>query len=503
MKNRFYRIKTGELRKFARAAASEQVPSLLPSRFWHIYIKLEFQKQYENAETKAAGRSFVVNVARAASAAEISLRQEDGIVVEVQGSVIHCLLNDELGDMQTLRRQCRAINNALHFVFDDASTVEGWRMAADWGKTLLVRGRGIHKDDSYVSLGNAANSPAKHLYKQLAISAEEDRQLKRFMLGVRCGDAYPWHHEPLSPPISEGFKQLVSAELTEAKARQFSVTNVFSTQAKAVPEVASGGTVQFSAQPAVHATNEPSVYFGWVMRADLDGFTARVESCYDDDTELLKLGEQFESIMDTAAQFAEHHAESLIQLPWAGDNFTAAVILASAEAYRDAVETRYVEFSLDFSDAIKGITDKAGLPGWAQAAAGGDVHGNAHGNVYVGSVEFEGRRFLIGSGLGFGRSSQAFTDMKPATGELVIFEEDYRHLLKPYQAQFYNRVKGDGTDSTIFRKAALKLLALDRLRITHALATIAKPAVTPITIGVSAKAMVSSRPYANGESGLR
>lgn len=502
MKNRFYRIKTGEFRKFARAAASEQAPSLLPSRFWHIYIKLDFQKQYENAETKADGRSFVANVARAASVAEISLRQDDGIVVEVQGSVIHCLLNDDAGDIQMLRRQCRAINNALHFVFHDTSTVEGWRMAADWGKTLLVRGRGIHNDDSFVSLGNAANAPAKHLYKQLAISSEEDRQLKRYMLGVRCGDDYPWHHEPLSLQLSEDFKKAASAELIEAKARHFSVKNVLSKQAKAVPGVASGDMVQFSANPGVQATEEPSVYFGWVMRADLDGFTARVESCYDDDAALLELGEEFELIMDTAAQFAERHNESLIQLPWAGDNFTAVVTHNTVETYRDAIEQRYVEFSLDFAEAMKAITANAGLPGWAQTSAGGDVHGNAQGNVYVGSVEFEGRRFLIGAGQGVGRSNQAFTDMKPGTGELVIFDEDYPHLLKPYQNQFSNRKRNDGADSSLFRTGDVKLLMTARQQIEGVLAGVAKPAVSAVTLGGGAKVQVSSRPYANIECRL-
>ncbi|MES2595351.1 MAG: hypothetical protein V4662_08450 [Verrucomicrobiota bacterium] len=503
MTPKFHRLQTGQLREFARVASSATSPTLMPSEFWHIYIKLDFQKRYENAENKEDGRSFVKNVARAASAAEITLRQEDGLVIEVQGSVIHCLILDQSGDTNLVRQQCRAINNALHFVFSDASIVEGWRMTADWGKTLLVRGRGIHNDDSYVSLGNAANAPAKHLYAQLARPSEGERQLKRYTLGWRRGSQSPWFHEPLPVRIDEEFQKRGSTELSTAKAKDFSVTSAFTKQARAAPGIHSGGElIQLSANPSVQTQEEPSVHFGWVMRADLDGFTARVEGCYDDDSKLLRLGQDFEAIMDTAARFAAQHDELLIQLPWAGDNFTAVVTFSNRDAYQDAIERRYIEFSLDFDDALRDVTRAAALPGWAQTTAGGDVHGNAQGNVYVGSVEFEGRRFLIGAGQGVGRSAQAFSDMNPVVEELVILDEDYPLLLKPYQSEFANRRKHDGGDSTLFRKADLARLAVAHQQIENALVAVAKPAVSSVTLGSGAKAQVSSRPYATQESTL-
>jgi hypothetical protein len=197
------------------------------------------------------------------------------------------------------------------------------------------------------------------------------------------------------------------------------------------------------------------------------------------------------------------HSESLVQLPWAGDNFTAAVTFSDRDSYHAAIERRYVEFSLDFANELKCVTENAGLQGWAQTSAGGEVHGNAHGNIYVGSVSFENRRFLIGAGIGLGRTSQAFSDMKPKSGQLVIFGDDYSFLLKPYQHQFTERTKPDGTASTLFRLAEMENLATARAQITQSLVSLAQPVKTSITIGTSSAAIVSNRPYANGESRLR
>jgi hypothetical protein len=503
MNTQFYRLQEGDLRRMSRSSRLDEEPTLLPSLFWHIYIKLDFQKQYENAETKADGHAFVVSVARAAAAAELVLRGADGIVVEVQESVIHCLIHDVHKNPEAMRRQCSAIHRALEFVFSGGSKVEGWRMTADWGKTLLVRGRGIHNDDSYVSLGNAANAPAKHLYSELSVPSEVDRRLKRYMLGVRDAESNNWRHESLTVLLSEGFTKIASAELTEAKTREFHVTNMLTKEARAVRDFDSGQSlVHLRANDMVETNEAPVAFFGWVMRADLDGFTARVENCFDDDDELLVLGKKFQDIMDEGARFAGLHSELLVQLPWAGDNFTAAVTFADRDAYHFAIDRRYVEFSLDFANELKSVTANAGLQGWAQTSAGGDVHGNAHGNIYVGSVSFENRRFLIGAGVGFGRTSQAFSDMKPKSGELVIFDDDYSSLLKPYQNQFVGRTRHDGAVSTLFRKAIMADLTEARIQIDRSLSSVAQPVKTSVTIGGGLTAKVSSRPYAIFESEL-
>lgn len=496
MNEKFHRISRGELRKFARAADLSASPSLMPANFWHIYIKLEFKKQYENADTKSDGKSFVRNVMRASAAVEEVVTSADGIVVEVQGSVIHCLLPDDTCNSTDVRTQCHSINNALHLIFNDASRVEGWRMATDWGKTLLVSGRGIHDDNSYVSLGNSANAPAKYLFAQLARGSEEARSLKRFMLAWRATSSSNWIHEHLGTQVNEEFRKVASATFAEIRGKDFGVTSVLTKQARAAQDVrAQAAPVDSTGSTNGLSNGEPVVYFGWIMRADLDGFTARVEKCFDDDLELLRLGERFQKIMDEAAEFADGHDEILVQLPWAGDNFTAAVVFSEKDKYEDAIEEKLVQFSLDFSDALDDVAASAGLSGWAQSIAGGNLHGNSVGNIYIGAVEFEGRRFLIGTGQGMGRSTQGFSDMNPGPGQLAVFEDDYALLLKPYQEQLIDREKSDGSQSTLFRKGNVDNLKSARQKIRAALESVREPAKTLVTIGTSAKVLASSRDY--------
>ncbi|MES2468998.1 MAG: hypothetical protein V4675_16960 [Verrucomicrobiota bacterium] len=496
MASQLHRLLPGELQAFATASDQTLIPSMLPASFWHIYIKMDFLRQYEYAETKNDGKSFVRNVARAAKAIETVISGSDGIVVEVQGSVIHCILVDPNCNSSLLRSHCRAINNALHLVFPDSSRVEGWRMAADWGKTLLVRGRGIHNDNSYVSLGNAANAPAKHLFAQLSLGSESERKLKRFVCAWRLGGGGAWMYDVLNRQVDEDFKDKAPSKFLEIRNRDFGLKSVAAKAAQGYVHI-QNRAAPLSPQGAPNSADgeDPVVYYGWVMRADIDGFTARVEQCFDNDMKMLQLGERFEKIMEEAAVFASKHSEMLVQLPWAGDNFTAVVVFEDKSKYEEAIQGKLIEFGLDFASALNAVVVEADLGGWAQTAAGCKIHGNSQGNVYVGAVEFEGRRFLIGAGGGIGRSTQAFTDMDPRPAHIVVFEDDYDYLYRPYQERLMDRTKKDGSLSTLFRKGHLPDLAKAREKIQNALNKAKEPVKTLITAGGSGSVLVSSREY--------
>ena len=316
------------------------------------------------------------------------------------------------------------------------------------------------------------------------------------MLAWRYEKKEAWQHEPLGDVINEEFKKSASARYAEIRAQSFDVESVLSKQARASQEVrAQAAPLDSSAQSGGMGDGDTVIYYGWVMRADLDGFTARVHACFDNDGELLRLGEQFQGIMDEAARFAERHDEILVQLPWAGDNFTAAVVFAEKQNYEQAIEDNMIEFSLDFSKTLTDITVEAGLAGWAQTTAGGNVHGNSEGNVYVGAVTFEGRRFLIATGQGVGRSTQAFSDMDPSPGQLVVYQDDYDRLLNPYKEKLTGRIKIDGSQSTLFRKGNIEDLVTARSEIKTAIESVSEPAKTLVTAGTSAKVLVSSRDY--------
>ena len=226
------------------------------------------------------------------------------------------------------------------------------------------------------------------------------------------------------------------------------------------------------------------------MRADLDGFTRRVEEGFADIHNLTALASGFYTIMDAAARFTSLHNEMLVQLPWAGDNFTAAAVFPSKERYDAAVPKRLVELSLDFDKEMGDIAKACGFGGWAHGVAGGEVHGNANGNVYLGAVELEARRFLVGAGEGVGRSAQAFGDINPAAEDLVLYWPDWERLDGGYKGSFERAVTHRGEQSSLYRKASMPSLVRVRAKLASAPAT----SRTIVTFSDAPRA-VSGRPY--------
>lgn len=468
---------------------SLSVPDSLyyPSDLWHVYLKLDFENAYENASNQKDATAFLRNVGKAAQIAEDIFSQIDGALIEAQGSMIHLLLPGNLPKLD-LVAICKVLDNRLDNQFNGHDKVNSWRMTADVGKTILVESDGIHDDSSFVSLGKAANRPAKFLYKEKLTKAEESRHLKKRHLGIYNASTGSWDCEDLSI-LQESFQMHTKAASYSTADLDVTVRGVESMikQAQAVPIEEGQGA----------PTNEqPNVYFGWVMRADLDGFTKKVEECHDDDNALMQLAQDFRDLMDKAADFAKKHEEMLIQLPWAGDNFTAVAVYGSKKSYESAAQDKLVNLSLDFDDALHNDATKAGFTGWAQGVAGGDVHGNANGNVFLGSVSIPGRRFLLGAGVGVGRSLQAFIDMDPAQQQFAVWKEDCDNLLKPYKPHLTDDSKADNTSSSLYRKGWQKDLQVAREETAKALAPTLVPAKTAITVE-GAKVIATSRPFAD------
>ncbi len=424
-----------------------------PLTLAHIYIKLDFTLQYENARTAEDARGFLRSVARASLAAHLLAERWQGVLIEVQGSMLHVVLPlsanlmDFVGDLHW----------AYKGIFNRPdSRVSSWCMSADMGKTLVVAGRGVHGDDSWVSLGRAANRPAKHLYSQLELPRDR-RDLKPFWIACRDPQTGTWRHTSLDSLQRrlEEVKAIAEVARTTEPNLEFVTAGALRMTARALPIAPAG-------MPSAPSADRPHTYFGWVMRCDLDGFTGRVDECFDNDQKLQHLAVQFYTIMDAAAQFTSRHSETLAQLPWAGDNFTAAAVFAAREDYDQAARFRLVELSLDFDKEMAEAAVDGGFAGWAHGIAGGEVHGNANGNVYLGSVVVGGRRFLVGAGEGFGRSSQAFADINPEAQDVVIFEPDWKRLDDSYRRAFEPAINSRGEQSTLYLLAKARGLLRGR-----------------------------------------
>ncbi|MFO1076456.1 MAG: hypothetical protein U1E73_01880 [Planctomycetota bacterium] len=476
--------RVADFASFSRALAAGRTLPFTPLNLAHIYVKLDFDPAHENARTADDARGFLKSVARASVAASLLAERYGGALLEVQGSMLHAAVPSR----GTVVREFAAdLHGIYRAVFNDSRRrVRGWRMAADSGRTLVVAGRGVHGDSSFVSLGKAANRPAKHIYAQLEL-AEERRSLRRYCLGVRDASSDRWQHvelDSLPQRLNEARAIAETARTTDPqmdflpglRAQQQRVT------ARAAPLPPAGA-------PTTPTADRPITYFGWVMRCDLDGFTSRVEECFDNDAKLQELAEQFYGIMEEAAQFVTRHGELMAQLPWAGDNFTAAVLRDSKDDYDQAIPRRLVELPLDFEKDMADTAKRCGFGGWAHAVAGGEVHGNSNGNVYLGSVILGDRRFLVGVGEGFGRSTQAFADISPKPQVVVVYEPDWARLDDSYKKVFEPAITVRGEQSSLYRVANVVGL----LRVRAKRDSIAIP--TTVTVAPHRSQQVSTRPY--------
>jgi hypothetical protein len=459
--------RAADLRGFGAIKAAGINQPFTPLILAHIYIKLEFKPESENASNADDARGFLRSVARAAMAAHEIAAQYHGVLLEVQGSTLHVGLEQEHGAtlMDSINRFVTDLHWAYRALFpDQQKRVQGWRMTADVGKTLVVAGQGVHGDDSFVSLGKSANRPAKHLYAQLELDHEDDRDLKRFHVGIRRPLSLTrdvWEHFNLDRSrsrLASLTRIAEQARLAEPKLDFIQGTSGWKqVTARAVPLAPAGS-------PASPSPDKPHTHFGWVMRADLDGFTAEVEGCLDDDGRLQDLAQKFYFLMATAAAFTQQNGIALVQLPWAGDNYTAAAAYQTKEEYELAIPKKLIEVALDFDKYMADAAVECGFGGWAYGIAGGEVAKNFAGNVYLAGVEVGGRRFLVGVGEGFGRSTKAFGDINPDAQQVVVYEPDCQRLNESYKRCFESAVTRRGQTSTLYRSAQVDPLRLVQAR---------------------------------------
>jgi hypothetical protein len=416
----------------------------------HVYIKLDLESQFENAATAEDAKAFLRSVARASILAEEIAKTYNGMVLEVQGSNLHVSLAADVDGSSSLKEFAAALHVAYKATFANPSRVQGWRMTSDTGNTLVIRGSGIHGDDSLVSLGDSANEPAKHLYAELD-KAEDKRDLKRYYLGACNQIAHKWEHVSLdSLPIqlNEVAERGKEVRALKPSVELRSMNNNWELITESAAPISPAGT------PNSPSADRPTAYFGWVMRADLDGYTKRVHECFGQIEKLEDVARQFHHIMTVAEQFTDRHEEEMVQLPWAGDNFTAASVYAEKDGYDRAIPKKLVELALDFDRELCDVVKDCGYGGWAFGIAGGEVHGNASGNIFIGGIEFDNRRALVGAGEGFGRSFQAFSSVDPDGGQIAAYTLDVNRLDDEYRSKFKVAKNSRGEVSTLFKLAS-------------------------------------------------
>jgi hypothetical protein len=430
---------------------------------FHIYADLHVTLELSAATEQDKADLFLEvleDYARIAS--DFAVGNPKVLIFEVQGERIHLFLNREEAterNVAELIRFSSYFTDAVYAIIKPKIEAywDGFCMAADFGRAIVLS-TGRDGEDSLISLGNAANAPAKRLARS--------PQLKSGYLAIKADLAH------LSAGATD-LEQLhpigdwVEINLRERR-RQTSEIVEKSLLIRAI-ENSHSAFVQPGKKRRVHlakaseivktdsaTVDNPVLVQAFLMRADLDGFTLRVDKAFAEGTEnaIKRLVFEFLQIMDVPDAFETYLGRPLIRLPWAGDCYCAIFLPKDYEDYsamRNYLPATLSLYYLDPEGKVNAAREKAlacvaDRCAWSIGVAGGE---QSDGRLLVANIETRHRRFLVVAGWGARRSLDAQNASGLRRNEAAIHDEDYPKLDPNYREAF-NRWE-DGP--TIYRKA--------------------------------------------------
>jgi len=400
-------------------------------RGYHLYSDLGLRLAISAAESDEAAYRNLQILQAYVSAAESAGEVTGMTFLEVQGRRLHLFreaasADDELAE--EVRRGCRAFYElARRKILDVAPGTEFTiRMALDYGRAILLRSVGDDVSESIVSLGNAANRPAKKLARDVDRSGVPAGYLAINETAFGQDENQPpvWRLVDLTAPIVSRKtddllgESMVAFSAIENRARPF--------------------------EPNPHnPVNAPRKRRGFMFRADLDGFSSRVSDAMSSGADAISsLVADFQVLMSYPVAFKDTLPDgvSVVAFPWAGD---CANLLLECDDY--AVERTYLpnRAAINWHDQGRGLagngTDwRSRMRGskWLVAIAGGEQVEKEHGFILTGNVLASGRTFHVGSGWSWQRSLDAEQSTGTRPEDTVIHNEDYGGLDEPLRRPY-------------------------------------------------------------------
>lgn len=457
----------------------------------HIYSDLQLSLSLSAADSLGNAAKFLQILQAYAGAADAVASTLETRVLEVQGTRLHLFRSLENPTQQEIRRTVLVARAFYHLATNRIREIAGdvdfnIRMAADWGRAVLLLSGGSDESESIVSLGMAANRPAKHLSRQVNKNGVPARHLALNKNAIFDPSGAPsWELVDLE---YEGVSKSASADELVA----FSAANsAYVGLSKGWADLANR---DFAPNPQ-NPVYTPIVRHGFMFRADLDGFSKRVQLAMNgNEGDVVSLVQEFSSIMQYPAEFKNQLPKgvSVLQFPWAGD---CANMLLECDDYN--LERTYLPNLAGEKWHEQGRTSstKAGTRNWSQlirdtkwlvAIAGGDNDGADHGSILTGNIVVDSRTFHVGAGWGWQRSLDAEQSEGTSPEETVIQVEDYRGLDDEYRAPYREHKE----NPTLFKVASYEALRRAATKRQEAL-KVSKP-VFHIATGL---AVPAPRPY--------
>jgi len=322
-------------------------------------------------------------------------------------------------------------------------------MACDYGDAVLVRSSfaGVLSE---VSLGDSANQPAKRMGRTPGVPARHLSIPSRYRIQGTQRLVKGWQELNL-----EAVRVPVTSELRELEA---AVRDVISDEPDegdiefAVP--------RFRGSGLTYAGSKPFQTFGFCMRADLDGFSARVRSAQNsrNPEAIAQLAHDIHNLMNQAEGFAKNFGKPVTPLPWAGD---CANLLFPAETRMEHLADMKVipvRASVEWTKHVSQgalFGREGGAVAWSIGIAGDESEPayNSNGNLLVATIGSRRRPFPVGIGPGVKWSLAGEQANGLGAEETALFKPNLQTLEPPLRKVFESFCDQDGKENGNFEKA--------------------------------------------------
>lgn len=369
-------------------------------RAYHIYAELDLNLDLAAAEDASKAMRYLELIEDFATISDRVCQLSGASILEVQGNRIHFLLPAQPPESspEALVKVVAFSAALMRMAYAELRKSAGdhWKgfsIAADYGLAVFVPS--TFGGGSVVSLGRAANRPAKRLSQgvdsgHLALPYELGKDLPG---SARSGDWMLFH---VNQP---------SVELAALLNRQ--LDDDISRIAREVLQNPARAARAFVSNFASETLGEqPFRDRGMCLRADLDGFTKAVESAFSRGREaVLELVRHFTEIMEYPREFMKlQTGRSFIELPWAGDCCTLFVRPGPNESVDDLRKVFPVEGGRFWHGLADSHTDSKrwksalGEAKWATGLACGDADEGGNGRAIVAEIPTSNRRFRVIAG---------------------------------------------------------------------------------------------------------
>jgi hypothetical protein len=391
----------------------------------HIYCELRPVERLQVADSDQSARLFLKTIERYTHTGLVAAALFRIELLELQGTVLHFHKDGPL--------ERRTIMDALKFSFiftqvlyetmadDLGDDWHGFAVCMDHGNSLIVR-HGRYSNCSAISLGPAANRPAKRLLygrtpaghaeipgEWLPRIANAKTQDGWHAINLRDHERLPYGRELEDRQIEDQLRQLIALHRSAPFDAPLTVqANEWVDRSGACPD-------------------RPLRTQAFCMRADLDGFSPLVASAFSRGQEAVEMvARAFVKVMEFGDVFEQQHKGS-IRLPWAGDCATFLIPpTIDIEAFRGRDWIGPVEqwqsFGADTQEKRRQRWgDMFSNLGWAVGMTYAD-----DGRCLVAPIQANGRKFLTAVGAPLWAALDAQNLGKG--GDTIIHSTDYAAL---------------------------------------------------------------------------